>query len=301
VTDQQQSAYATVQVLLILLAPLWINAFVYMTLGRMIHFFLTPDTVFGIRAKRITLMFVLCDILSFLVQATGGSLLSPGASADTQRLGLHIYMGGVGLQLLFIGIFLALCVRFQLNVRRREQADVLGGEGEHMTAYNTARNARRLLWLLYAVLGLIVYRNIFRLVEFSAGTVSTITTHEWFAYFFDATPMLVALVAVHVFHPGRVLRGPNSDFSEERRREKAEKTAKKAAKRAAREDRAREKVRAIAEKKQEKQERKKRKEEKKADTIKGYPPSSSPVIGGPWQAPPGSVSEIGLVPYPGRG
>src|SRR5262249_54294190 len=160
--------------------------------------------------------------LSFVVQAIGGSMLSPGASAETQQLGLHIYMGGVGLQLLFIGIFLALCVRFQVDVRRREQGEELRGDGEHMTAYNTARNARRLLWLLYVVLALIVYRNIFRLVEFSAGTLSTITTHEWFVYFFDATPMFAALVSFHVFHPGRVLRGPNSDFSDERQRKKEE-------------------------------------------------------------------------------
>lgn len=50
------------QFILILLAPLWFNAFDFMLLGRMVYFFLEDRRLFGIRAERLALCFVLLDI-----------------------------------------------------------------------------------------------------------------------------------------------------------------------------------------------------------------------------------------------
>ena len=47
---------------LIILAPAWIAAFDYMTLGRLINTFLPSKSALGLRARRITLIFVLFDI-----------------------------------------------------------------------------------------------------------------------------------------------------------------------------------------------------------------------------------------------
>jgi hypothetical protein len=44
--------------------------------------------------------------------------------------------------------------------------------------------------------------------------------------------MLAALLILAVLHPGRILQGPNSDFTEYRAQKKAEKKAKKEQKRA---------------------------------------------------------------------
>ena len=48
---------------LIVLAPAWIAAFDYMTLGRLINTFLPSKSALGLRARRITLIFVFFDIL----------------------------------------------------------------------------------------------------------------------------------------------------------------------------------------------------------------------------------------------
>ena len=244
VENQLSEAFQSAQLLLILLAPLWINAFVYMTFGRMVHFYLQSDKVFFLKAKRITLIFVLFDISAFLVQAAGGSMISSSEPVNIQRLGLHVYMGGIGLQLLYICVFLTLCVRFQLDVRDLEKSD----QWIHLSDFASPRSARHLLYVLYTVLLLIIYRNIYRLIEFSSGVLSNITEHEWYAYVFDAVPMLFALIVFIAFHPGRVLRGPNSDFSEMRKREKAEKREKKQAKKRAKET-AKEEKRAAKEEK----------------------------------------------------
>lgn len=59
------------------------------------------------------------------------------------------------------------------------------------------------------------YRIIFRIVEFSAGNKSqiriTIDYNEWLMYVFDEMAMFLALVVFNIYHPGRVLVGPESD------------------------------------------------------------------------------------------
>ena len=46
----------------ILLAPLWINAFVYMTLGRLIHMYIPEKRLVKLSARRIGMYFVILDI-----------------------------------------------------------------------------------------------------------------------------------------------------------------------------------------------------------------------------------------------
>ena len=44
--------------------------------------------------------------------------------------------------------------------------------------------------------------------------------HEEYAYALDCFPMMVALLILAVFHPGRYLRGPDSEFPRLSRKEK---------------------------------------------------------------------------------
>jgi hypothetical protein len=55
-----------------------------------------------LKASSIAKYFVWADIASFLVQAAGGMLLNPGTDADVQKIGLKVYMAGVGVQEGFI-------------------------------------------------------------------------------------------------------------------------------------------------------------------------------------------------------
>ena len=62
--------------LLIVLAPLWLNAFIYMVMGRIVHFFVPDRKVFSITVWRLIIFFVLLDIIAFVVQGSSSSLLS---------------------------------------------------------------------------------------------------------------------------------------------------------------------------------------------------------------------------------
>lgn len=75
-TRKQQSVpLAFVSQILVLLAPMWVNAFVYMCLGRMIYFLHPEQKVWGVKGIKIAKIFVWLDVLSFLTQVGGEFLL----------------------------------------------------------------------------------------------------------------------------------------------------------------------------------------------------------------------------------
>ncbi|KAF3319078.1 hypothetical protein TWF173_003532 [Orbilia oligospora] len=190
--------------ILVYLSPLLINAYAYMVLGRMVWYYLQDKRVAGIQAKWLTVIFVWLDIVAFLVQLVGASMASFRDTdsnsteqeiidaANGVKLGLNIYMGGIGFQLFWILVFSVFAWRFRVKA----------------------------------------IRIIFRLVEFSAGSFETkLTMTEWYFYVLEATPMATACLTWNIFHPGRFLVGPDSEFPRLTRKEKkAIKAEKKRAK-----------------------------------------------------------------------
>ena len=92
---------------LILIAPLWTNAFVYVLFGRMVMRYSYRNKVWCIKASHFGLVFVMLDVVAFIVQVYGAASAAAvrDAPPDAVLRGLHIYMGGVAIQLLFILIF----------------------------------------------------------------------------------------------------------------------------------------------------------------------------------------------------
>jgi hypothetical protein len=137
--NQQSIAFATVHVILFLLAPLWINAFVYMTFSRMVYFFI-PEKKMVLKATSMAKYFVTFDIFAFIVQAVGGTMASPGSGPNVIQTGINVYMAGIGVQEFFILCFLALMVMFHKRAIQLE---------------NTGELRRDIPWrpLLYALYG----------------------------------------------------------------------------------------------------------------------------------------------------
>ncbi|KAH8818857.1 RTA1 domain-containing protein [Flagelloscypha sp. PMI_526] len=200
--------------ILVMLAPLWINAFCYMILGRVVLYFIPEQRVWGVSARRLSLIFVLLDVLAFGVQATGAVLAnnSDGNSQNSDKqlkLGLHIYQGGVGMQEFFIVIFFAITIRAHIEISR---------------FHNTFReqNWRKVIFPLYAVLVLITIRVIFRLCEYSGGFDTGLITQEKWFYILEAGPMWICLTLFSLIHPGSVLVGPKSEFQKKQKKSKKE-------------------------------------------------------------------------------
>ncbi|KAF4947932.1 hypothetical protein FSARC_13864 [Fusarium sarcochroum] len=200
--DQQQSVYVTISTLLFLLAPIWINAFIYMIVARLVYFLHPQRRIIGISAQWLAKCFVTFDVLCFIIQAAGGGLLASD-DADTSKLGTKVYMAGIGVQLGFVLIFIVVHSIFFRDLSRYTRLGKLENRNRYIVP---------LCWVIYAVLGLILVRIVFRLIEFSGGASGSnvVLRHEGFQLYLDALPMLVAVAMLNLIHPGIVLKGPNS-------------------------------------------------------------------------------------------
>ncbi|KAH8684775.1 RTA1 like protein-domain-containing protein [Tricladium varicosporioides] len=209
---QQSVALATVNQLLFLLAPIWINAFIYMIMGRMIYFFIPEQKIWGVKGMLIGRIFVWLDIISFLTQVGGGLLIQPSNDEKTILTGIHVYMGGIGFQEFCIILFTAIAVKFYLVMAERER-DNASSSGDLLDTRPT--NWRWLLYVLFATLALITARIIYRIVEFAAGldpAKNRLPYVEAYNFALDALPMLLAVLLLNLVHPGRILQGEGSEF-----------------------------------------------------------------------------------------
>ncbi|KFA74033.1 hypothetical protein S40288_05177 [Stachybotrys chartarum IBT 40288] len=205
--NQQSDGIYLVFQIFILLAPLWINAFAYMTLGRMIYFFHPSRSLFRVPATTVAAVFVLLDVCSFVIQLIGGGMASPSATPQDLERGLNIYMGGIGLQQFFIVVFSLLCIAFQSQMLSRSPGKIQAW-GFVGTSWGP------LLCVLYLSLVFVSIRVIYRLVEFSGGLEhdSPLNTQEAYFYVLEAGPMFLAIAGFNIVHPGRVITGPNAEM-----------------------------------------------------------------------------------------
>jgi hypothetical protein len=127
-----------------------INAHSYITLARLLQTFHPAQKLMGIRAHNLSLTFVFLDILAFAIQLTGGSWASPTDSVEKQMKGVHIYMGGIGIQQFFIVIFVGLCVKFHREMGLIDRNVIVEEKGRW----------KKLLWAVYASLGFITVSTV---------------------------------------------------------------------------------------------------------------------------------------------
>lgn len=188
------------QGILILLAPIFFAATIYMTLGRMIHA-LDAEDLAPIRIKWLTKIFVLSDLTCFFVSMAGVGL-QVTTDKSMQQLGVRICLAGLILQAFVVSWFFLVAVRFHRRLT--------GAQGNHRGGIKWKKH----FWTLYFVCAATLVRNIVRAVEYGQGFNGNVSRHEIFLYLFDASLMgCVAWIYVFV-HPGRLIRGIRKGLSE---------------------------------------------------------------------------------------
>lgn len=175
-----------------------------MVFARIVHFYAPDRKVWLFSPSILALIFVTLDIVSFVVQLVGGGMAGPGATLESQKKGLDIYMGGIGMQEGFIVLFLGLVIKFHMNMLRAERAGRL--------AADKISSWKWLIWALYACLLAITIRIVYRLAEFSAGLGASnpLPSNEPLLYILESTPMLLAILVWNITHPGRFIYGEDA-------------------------------------------------------------------------------------------
>jgi hypothetical protein len=182
----------SIQSVFLLLGPTLFAASVYMALGRLIRC-VHAEKYSLIRIKWLTKVFVMGDVLSFLVQGGASGLMVTGNNA---KLGSNIVVAGLVIQILTFCFFIATSVVFQVRMTRFPTPE----------SFDERVKWKSHLRVLHAVSLLILIRSLFRVVEYIQGNDGYSLTHEWTLYVFDSTLMFAVMLIWAIWHPG-VLQG----------------------------------------------------------------------------------------------
>ena len=177
-----------IQSILLLVAPALYAATLYMSLGRLIER-MECQKYSIIPLKYLTKIFVVGDVLSFLMQGSGGGIMSAG-DHSSMKTGENIIIGGLIVQIVFFGMFIVVELIFHYRVLKHPNECVMVTRN----LPSQFNNWNSILFTLLACSILIFIRSIFRLIEYIQGNDGYLISHEVFLYCFDATLMFLNMV-----------------------------------------------------------------------------------------------------------
>ncbi|KAJ5635905.1 uncharacterized protein N7484_009218 [Penicillium longicatenatum] len=183
------------QEMLILCAPPLISATVYMVLGRIIRSF-DAEHLSSIRPKRLTLIFVLNDVLCFLTQIGGAGVQVTG-SAEIMNIGKKVVLAGLIFSLVVFGLFILVAAKFHRRLLTYPPPMLTNNSDLHWARY---------MWAIYVACVAIMIRNLVRTIQFAASSTAPVNTSEVYIYVFDAFMMFVSLFVLAVYHPGQLIK-----------------------------------------------------------------------------------------------
>lgn len=172
------------QSLLLLIAPAFQAATIYMLFGRMLNV-LEATQLSIVPSRFITTTFVTGDVISFLAQAGGGGLMS---QESTTKIGSKVVVAGLIIQIIFFGLFTVSEIKFTTKVKSIKVPNFT----TNWSFYN---------YNLLICSILILIRSVVRVVEFIQGSDGVIMSHEWYIYVFDAVPMFLVMVSFLITTP----------------------------------------------------------------------------------------------------
>lgn len=173
------------QSMLILAAPPFLGATIYMSLSRIIRS-LGAGHLSLLRPKTITVIYVLVDVFCVLSQIAGTGIQVSG-DENLISIGTKIILAGLIFQEVMLILFVYIAFKFKNNVQ-------------------TDRPLSRHIWVLYIQVALLWIRNLVRVIEFAQGKYGFIKTHEIMLYIFDAAPMFFICLIYLILHPGRLCK-----------------------------------------------------------------------------------------------
>ncbi|KAE9381929.1 RTA1-domain-containing protein [Stipitochalara longipes BDJ] len=191
------------ELICVTIGPVFLTAAIYLCLSRII-------VVYGSHLSRlapgtIAISFMVSDFISLLLQAGGGAVVEIANDVQVERIGIHITIAGLSLQVASLGLLLVGCMDFVRSCRRTK------GEGLSMVETHERIRGRRLFrvflgGLLFATLA-ILPRSIYRIFELQGGFHGKLWNSEVDFMVCDGTMVALASLSLTFWHPGMAFHG----------------------------------------------------------------------------------------------
>ncbi|KAL1406128.1 hypothetical protein Q8F55_007811 [Vanrija albida] len=190
----QSNANFILQQILVILSPCLLIAANYILLGRIAGHLDAQRHIF-MRPSRVSWVFVISDILTFLVQG-GASGLAASDNRNTSNVGQKVLLAALAVQLASFSLFTIMWCFFTFRASRNPVLWAIGWW-------------RPINWVLGFNCAMFLIRSVFRTVEFAEGWDGKLRTHEAYWAALDCLPIFLAIVLYTWFWPSRILTPAN--------------------------------------------------------------------------------------------
>ncbi|RSL66657.1 hypothetical protein CEP53_003302 [Fusarium sp. AF-6] len=188
------------QVCCLIISPAFNSAAVYLMLKYLVELFGPECSI--LKPKQYTIVFVTADIISLVLQATGGGIAATaGSDKDMLELGNNVMMAGIAFQVVTLSVFAILSVLFLVKRIAAHPVDPLSG-----TASEAWRSMRFRLFLfgLITAFTAIYIRCVYRIAEMRGGWGNDLMKDEIAFIILEGFMMLIATLAQTVLHPSHL-------------------------------------------------------------------------------------------------
>jgi hypothetical protein len=174
---------------------------IYLCLSRIVITFGAENS--RIKPSSYPRIFIVCDIFSLVLQATGGGMASVATHTNrSPTTGNNIMIAGLAFQVFTLLVFIIFALDFAIRtMRRQKQIGVAAFDATH----SQLRSSRKFRWFLIA-LGFstlcIFTRSVYRVAELSEGWSGHLVKTQKYVIAFEGALVGAAVVALNLFHPG---------------------------------------------------------------------------------------------------
>ena len=184
-----------IQICCLIIAPAFVTAGIYLTLKYLV---LTVGRDYSrIRAKFYTWIFILCDLLSLVLQGAGGGIAATADTDTFQNVGNDLMMAGIAWQVVTLLVFGILVADYAYTAYK-------GRNGFTQETINLLSSRNFKLFGSAIVLSFLVIftRCVFRIAEMADGWANPIMQDEVDFIVLDGVMVSIASLCLTIFHPG---------------------------------------------------------------------------------------------------
>ncbi|ODN84437.1 hypothetical protein L202_00387 [Cryptococcus amylolentus CBS 6039] len=196
--DVHQLTVYIVANLFVILPPCAFLAADYILLGRLVVYLNAGHCIRPFNAKRVSTIFIISDVITFLIQASGGGLSASGSESSAD-LGSKLFLVGIAAQLVSFCLFTILYVMFGIRAYRDK------------SIWDTP-NWKPLYFAMAPTCLFFIIRSVFRAVELSQGYIGYLATHEGYLLALDTLPLLLGVGIYCWFWPSRYIQFERNPF-----------------------------------------------------------------------------------------
>ncbi|PVH81627.1 RTA1-domain-containing protein [Cadophora sp. DSE1049] len=186
----------TIQISCLIFAPAFVAAGIYLTLKHLVLAFGQERS--RIQARWYTWIFITCDFISLLLQAIGGGMAgSADDDEDLRDLGTNLMIAGIVWQVATLIAFASLVIDYV--VRTRFAWEAVDPEAKALLAQ---KKFKGFVWAVVIAFVTVFFRCVYRIAEMVGGWANPIMRDEISFIIMEGVMILVAVIALTVFHPG---------------------------------------------------------------------------------------------------